>query len=548
MQHRQKRLNPIELIVAVLAILACLDAFGNPRSIGSLEREAALYFGAHEGALHRVSACTREERIANVPNAVFSSGTDPEPSKPTSINHARRYDIDGPATVLDAFWSGAWHKTLVGTLRDGGKGVFALDVTDPSTLDETHANQALLWEIKATPLVVGSDFEELGYPLSQPAIVEAEGHGWVAVFGNGYDSASGKALLYIVRINDGTLLRSIDLSDVNVVADGGGNGLSTVSPIDTDGNGLVDLIYGGDLKGNLWRFKATAGVGFAPGATSLLYSAKSVQGEEQPITSRMAVGYHPTSAVGRIVYFGTGKPFPSGGQGPDAAVELNTMYGIWDRDNGQTVTSVTTRNSKVLQQQTIELQDSNAFGSNQFEIRVVSDTPVTWATPTGSCAVDSSCGWYIDLIDTRIGTNSGETIAANPLLRSGRLSFVTTTPSLQSCRAGVTRWLMELNPYTGGRLDFPVFDLNGDGVFDFNDNLSSMDGDATVSTPVSGRRSKVGTLQPPAIPAGFGSNGDGGYGSAGMKNSSGTNNAQIDITIKDSGILRSDRESWVQVR
>ncbi len=534
MQHRQKRLNPIEWMVALLAILACLDAFANPRPIGSFEREANLYFGANNGALQGVSACTREERIANVPNAVPSSGTDPEPSKPTSINHARRYDANGPATVLDAFWSGAWHRTLVGTLSGGGKGVFALEVTDPSRLDETYVNQVLLWEIEATPLVAGSDFEELGYTFSQPAIVKAEGHGWVAVFGNGNDSASGKAVLYIVRINDGTLLRSIDLSDVDVVADGGGNGLLPVAPIDTDGNGLVDLIYGGDLKGNLWRFKATAGVGFASGTTSLLYSAKSIQGEEQPITSRMAVGYHPSSAVGRIVYFGTGKPFQSGGQDPNAAVEFNTMYGIWDRDNGQTVTPVTTRNSKVLQQQTIELQDSNAFGSNEFEIRVVSDTPVTWATPTGSCAVDSSCGWYIDLIDTRIGTNSGEMMAANPLLRGGRLIFVTTTPSLRSCHAGGTRWLMELNAYTGGRLKFPVFDLNGDGLFDFNDNLSLMDGDATASTPVSGKRSKVGILQPPAIPA--------SYGSAGVKYSLVINNAQIDATIENSGI----RESWVQ--
>ena len=354
--------------------------------------------------------------------------------------------------------------------------------------------------------------------------------------------------MYIVDIADGSILETIDLSDVNAAADGGANGLSTVSPIDTDGDGLVDLIYGGDLNGNVWRFKAAAGGGFGPGTTSLLYSAKSdpsggQPSVAQPITSRMAVGYHPTSAVGRIVYFGTGKYFESGDQDPGNAVESNTMYGIWDRDNGLTVPSVLARNSNVLQQQTIETQTSSSFAGNEFEIRIVSSNPIAWAAPTGTCAADSSCGWYIDL-DQEVG----EKMVANPILRGGRLIFVTTTPSLEACDAGGTSWLMELNPYTGGRLNFPVFDLSGDGVFDFNDNLASTDGGATTFTPVSGKRSKVGILQPPAILAGFGSNGDGGYGGAEVKYSSGSNNAQIDVTIENSGILSAGRKSWMQVK
>ena len=534
----------------------CYDSAGNPRSIGSLEREPILYFGANDGALHGISACTGEERIAFVPNVMldFESGDVPKLNKLTSPNYAHEYYVDGPATVVDAFWSNAWHTTLVGTLRGGGKGVFALEVTDPTKFDETYANQLVLWEIDDTTDFSGDgnpDYPDLGYTFSQPAIVKAEGHGWVAVFGNGYDSTSGKAVLYIVRINDGVLLRAIDLSATGPgsTAHGTNNGLSTVSPIDRDGDGEVDLIYGGDLNGNVWRFEATTS-GFTRANTTLLYSAKSdpsgVQASVgQPITSRMAVGYHPISAVGRIVYFGTGKYFESGDQDPNNAVESNTMYGIWDRDNGLTVPSVTTRNFNVLQQQTIETQTVSFFGSNDFEIRIVSDNPLTWATPTSStCAVDASCGWYVDLIDT----NRGEKMVANPILRGGRLIFVTTTPSLQSCDAGGTSWLMELNPYTGGRLDFPVFDLSGDGVFDFNDNLVGTDGGATTYTPVSGKRSKVGILQPPAILAGFGSNGDGGYGGAEVKYSSGSNNAQIDVTIENAGILGAGRKSWMQVR
>ncbi|MGB5468741.1 MAG: PilC/PilY family type IV pilus protein, partial [Sedimenticolaceae bacterium] len=326
----------------------CFVPYSDPpvlRSLGDLDREPILYFGANDGALHGISACTGEERIAYVPNAVF-----PKLNKLTSTNYAHEYYVDGPATVVDAFWSSAWHTTLVGTLRGGGKGVFALDVTDPSTFNEGNAGQVVLWEIDDTTDFSGDgnpDYPDLGYTFSQPAIVKAEGHGWVAVFGNGYYSTSGKAVLYIVRINDGVLLRAIDLSasGPGSAAHGANNGLSTVSPIDRDGDGEVDLIYGGDLNGNVWRFENN-GSGFIRANATLLYSAKSdptgVQASvAQPITSRMAVGYHPTSAVGRIVYFGTGKYFEQGDQDPNAAVEFNTMYGIWDRDNGATVPSVT---------------------------------------------------------------------------------------------------------------------------------------------------------------------------------------------------------------
>ena len=85
-------------------------------------------------------------------------------------------------------------------------------MTDPSEFDENGADPAdvVLWEIEATPGTVGSDFEELGYTFSQPAVVKAEGHGWVAVLGNGYDGKSGHAILYFLEIQTGALVQKID--------------------------------------------------------------------------------------------------------------------------------------------------------------------------------------------------------------------------------------------------------------------------------------------------------------------------------------------------
>lgn len=68
---------------------------------------------------------------------------------------AHQFYVDGSPVVADAFFGGAWHTVLIGSLRAGGKGLFALDVTDP-------ANIKLLWEI-------GVDQEpDLGYSFPNP--------------------------------------------------------------------------------------------------------------------------------------------------------------------------------------------------------------------------------------------------------------------------------------------------------------------------------------------------------------------------------------------
>ena len=62
-------------------------------------REPILYFGGNDGALHAVSACTGQERLAYVPNALY-----PRLSKLTAPDYSHRYYVDGPSTVVDAFF------------------------------------------------------------------------------------------------------------------------------------------------------------------------------------------------------------------------------------------------------------------------------------------------------------------------------------------------------------------------------------------------------------------------------------------------------------
>ncbi len=523
-------------------------AAGSSTTPGS--REPMVYFGANDGALHAVSACTGEEKFAFVPEAVF-----PTLSNLTDLEYAHRYYVDGAPTVVDAYINGAWRTVLVGTLAAGGKGLFALDVTDPNNFSESSASSIVLWEknlgfgTAGTPADTG--YGELGYTFSQPAVVKAEGGDWVAIFGNGYNSANGKAVVYVANLSTGAPLVTIDLSDVDATAHGndGANGIAAISIVDRDSDGEADLIYGGDLKGNVWRMAAQYNVGFKPGTNttynSLLYSAKNASGVAQPITARFSIGRHPTSSVGRMVYFGTGKYYEMADQDPANAVVYNTMYGLWDRDDGNDIPSVTTRNSTSLQEQEIELEQLGTFGSETFDVRTISNNPIQWQATGSACdsnAANGLCGWYLDLAST------GEKMVASPVLRAGRLIFVTTIPSLVACSAGGTGWLLEIDPYTGGRLDFPVFDLSGDGVFTVADNVETTVNGTTVSVPVSGKKSKVGILQPPAILAGIGGAGDSTSGNREGKYSSGSKEGQIEVTIEQVGLGGVGRKSWLRIQ
>ena len=98
----------------------------------------------------------------------------------------------------------------------------------------------------------GTVDDDMGYSYSKAYIVRSHdtNNEWVAIFGNGYDSVNGEAVLYILGV-DGTVIRKIHTQVT------GCNGLSTPALVDIDWDGMVDYVYAGDLKGNLWKFDLT---------------------------------------------------------------------------------------------------------------------------------------------------------------------------------------------------------------------------------------------------------------------------------------------------
>ena len=164
----------------------------------------------------------------------------------------------------EPYWSAA--------LGGGGKGYYALDISDPAAFSEagTAPGTISLWEFDET---------DMGYVFNLPPVSSVTKQAkqivrvctssaspctsskWAVVLGNGYNSAEGKAVLYVVFIEEGVDGVWSTGDFVKIAADApvapatnANNGLSTPVPFDSNGDGYADTVYAGDLKGNLWKF------------------------------------------------------------------------------------------------------------------------------------------------------------------------------------------------------------------------------------------------------------------------------------------------------
>ncbi|MEE8511020.1 MAG: PilC/PilY family type IV pilus protein, partial [Acidiferrobacterales bacterium] len=506
-------------------------------------RTGIVYVGGNDGMLHGFDAATGEEKLAYVPNVVF-----PQLTKLTDANYTHQFYVDGSPTAGDAFWSSAWHTVLVGGLNRGGQGVYALDVTNPATFDEANASSLVLWEY------TDADDNDLGYSYSRPAVVRMADGSWAAVFGNGYNnteadgdaSSTGNAVLYLVNIQNGNLIKKIDTGQGTAQDPTGSsrpNGLTTVSPVDVDGDRIIDYIYGGDLFGNLWKFDVTSTTASSWGVAygGPLFVAKDAGGTVQPITTNPEVGLHPQfnsggnfNNGGYVIYFGTGKYLESADNASTGA-QTQTFYGIWDPDLG---TKPTIARSGLLQQQILR-ERTVTVNSVTADVRITSDNAITWAPDPLNPGSDH-LGWYMDLVNTDDGSNTdpkGEKQVTESILRNGRIIFTTQIPATAPCDFGGSGWLMELDLADGSRLGDPPFDFDDDGVFDLVD-----DGNGNNVAP-GGIKSTGGAPSAPGI---LDAGDDKEY-----KYLSGTDQGAIQVISEQGspgGSGGGTRESWQQLR
>ena len=387
-------------------------------------------------------------------------------------------------------------------LGAGGNGYFALNVTNPGDLDtEAEAKDNVLWEFTPAddldttlPIVADGNDMNLGLTFSEPLIAmsnasDGTNQRWVAIFGNGYNSTStdGDAELYVLFIDggqDGDWTRGTDfvkLSTGNGKAESGDgttpNGISGLRGIDTDLNGTVDIVYAGDLQGNVYRFdlSGTSESVWQSSSVQTLYTATySGDGTVQPITNAPIVIKHP-SEDGFIVIVGTGSYITNA----DAtSTDIQSIYGLWDdlADPSDSITPVTTAR---LQEQTFTNQAATVNG---FTVRTLTDNSITW----GHNGTKKE-GWFIDLDVPVAGGGAvefpGERAIRNFQIR-GNFMFVNTVipKASTACNTGPGGFELGFLPETGGSGENTVFDTNGDGIFDADDNVNATDGAANVAS------------------------------------------------------------------
>lgn len=447
-------------------------------AVSNSSRAGMTYVGSNDGMLHALDE-NGVEVFGYIPASLFSTTANAGLHYLSDPSYTHRYYVDLSPTVQDAYvnigGTASWHSILVGALRGGGKGLFAMDVTSPSALAADPASK-VLWEFS---------HNDLGFTFSDIHIGKMNNGEWAAVFGNGYNNdptGDGHAKLFILYL-DGTNITSPIVIDTGAGSldtttkdcantNSDCNGLGTPKLVDLNGDGTVDRIYAGDLHGNLWAFdvsdKTNTANWVSAYAPNPLFRACSgtpcTTANRQPIMVEPDVELHPReiefdTRPNLLVFFGTGQYLT---QADNASTQQQSFYGVWDSRVGNIDRS-------YLQPQTIITSSDAALGN----VRTVSPTnPVNYSS--------SEKGWYIDL------PVPGERSVTNPLAFGSIVFFNTVIPTSSSsnmCSVGGSGWLMAVDLLTGGEPPFIPIDVNNDGVFDTSDQLASV---SVVGTESSG--------------------------------------------------------------
>lgn len=381
-------------------------------------RPAVLFAAANDGMLHAFRVADKVDAFGNVlepagreifafvPNAAVASGL----GEIADAAFEHRYFVDGQLAVGQVYTETptsavkAWRTILVGSMGRGGRSVFALDITNPENIQ-------LLWEKTAVQI------PELGNVIGDPVIAQIADGDWRVLLPNGPNSNDGESALVMISVGSGV---------AEVIATGatGNNGLMGITAGDTNGNGLIDTVYGGDLLGNVWRFTDLAGTQ----TLGLLHTARNAANQVQPITAAPYVAVQPVT-LKRWVFFGTGRYLNQTDVG-DTTVQ--SWYGLID--NGSTITSRATE----LVQRTIQ-------ADGETEVSAGAD-------------MEGKQGWYVDFAES-----GARMLVQNRIMLGGLFGTVRIPDSSDPCEPAGSGFTLAINPFTGGRLTNPMF-LNGRSI------------------------------------------------------------------------------------
>jgi type IV pilus assembly protein PilY1 len=405
-----------------------------------------VYVASNDGMVHAFRADTGVERWAYIPSMALSNLY-----RLADQNYAvqHRFLVDAtpqidyicPTAPTATCAANEWRTILVGGLGAGGRGFYALDVTDP-------ASPKALWEFKprstscaaTTTAAVGDTTDcDLGLSYTQPVITklgfgldaagDADKGRWVVLVASGYNNTSpgdGKGYIYALNPMTGAILKKMG---TGVGDTSSPSGLAKISgwADNTSYNNTTLRVYGGDLLGNLWRFDPDGMINASTTVVQLAVTGNSTGAVMQPITQKPELGLVDSFPV---VYFGTGKYLGSSDVSDNSQ---QSFYAIKDK-------LTTTGDGKIRDDTNMVQQSSTVFTNAQGE------TARKNALPVGMNFITKD-GWYIDW------PNSGERTTTDPTLDLGTFSLTTIIPGSDACAAGGTSWQYFVDYKTGGPVE-----------------------------------------------------------------------------------------------
>jgi type IV pilus assembly protein PilY1 len=470
-------------------------------------RPPMVVVAANDGMLHGFNASLDgsggEELFAFVPNAAFENLYEL-----TLPEYAHRFFVDGSPRIADAWVGSSWRTIAVGISGAGGRSVFALDITNPTSMSKS----SVMWEF---------NHPSMGYTIGQPAVAPLPNGEFGVVVTSGYDTGEDDGVIWILSPADGSIIHTITL------ADSGELGPPLVADLNSDR--VADRIYVGDSDGNLWRVDLVdsstatwqAPAGLRSGSTTLpLFVARDDNGLRQAITAPLSSAFNDKGL--HTIFFGTGSFYRVDDNVVPDDPDVDTFYGIIDRG-----LPITTR-------------------ADLLEQEIIAEVTVSGTRVRGVTANEIQSGhkgWYLDLEwpGSYGGPGpAGERVVSRAAVRGDRVIFATLIPNPDPCAFGGDSWVMELNTFDGGRLDYAVFDLNNDGVFDDDDWITVTVNGNEIRIPPSAIAPDINIIKTPAIISGFGENQDE------VKVMSGSSGQLIRITER--GSVGIGRQSWRQLR
>jgi len=518
-----------------------------------------VYNGANDGFMHAFetgsysadgstfdsSTNDGKELFAYMPQAVLQTihnGTTSTLDY-SSPNYSHNYFVDATPGTGDLFYNNTWHTWLVGGLGPGGNAIYAIDITDPTTLgvgsiigewgantgtttapstSSTNPVTGLSAGTGTNPLCNVSSTttstttagtctsnmaSNLGQTYGTPQIRRLHNGEWGIIFGNGLNSATGNAGIYVMTITGAGAIDTVYYLDTGVAGTKANpDGIAYVTPADLDGDHITDYVYAGDIYGNVWRFDLTSktptswavtnyGSGTTPAplfttptttttgcsvtTTPCPTADQTTVTTNQPITTAvlpLSVAPNAAGAPRIMVEFGTGAVTP---QTTTATIQYTpgqqALYGIWDWKVGVSGTvgasyaGLTTAptaaiTTSVLQQQTVTSTTSASSSSSGVGYRTVSNTSICFAgtncgTTSSGATIAGDYGWYMNLpgyagVTAVGGSNQTEQVIFSPIESEGAFIVNTTIPAnnapLTCTVQNAQGWTMALNPATGG--------------------------------------------------------------------------------------------------